>query len=78
MEQDLSLSGQLGAQARRHEALARRARLKAKLDILAVGTLTGLAAWLSESAHDALMSASFVLSLVRGDEMMVLLSRSAT
>ena len=63
MEQDLSLSAQLGARARRHEVLARRARRSAKLDILAVGTLTGVAAWLPDGAHDALMSASFVLSL---------------
>lgn len=59
MEQDLTLS----AQARRHEALARRARLRARLDILIIGTLTGVAAWLSDGAHQALMAASLVLSL---------------
>jgi hypothetical protein len=59
VEQDLSFI----AQARRHEALARRARVRAKLDILAVGTLTGVAALLADGAHDALMSASLVLSL---------------
>lgn len=63
MEQDLSLSAQLGTQARLHEALARRARLRARLDMLAVGALTGVAAWFADGAHDALMSASLVLSL---------------
>jgi hypothetical protein len=59
VEQDLTLI----AQARRHEALARRARLRAKLDIAAVGLLTAGAAWLADGTHDALMSASLVLSL---------------
>lgn len=59
MEQDLSLI----AQARQHEACARRARLWARLDMLMIAGVTAVVAWLGDSAHEALMSASLVLSL---------------
>lgn len=59
MEQDLTLS----AQARRYAALARRARLRAKVDIVLIAASTGLAAVLAEGTHEALLAASLVLSL---------------
>ena len=59
MEQDLSFI----AQARQHEACARSARIRARLDMLIVGSLTAGVAWLADTAHEALMSASLVLSL---------------
>lgn len=59
MEQDFSLI----AQARRSGALARRARLRARLDIVLVGAATAGAAFAGSNPHEALMAASAVLSL---------------
>ncbi len=58
MEQDRSFI----AQARRHEALARRVRNRARLDIVLIGAATGIAAHLAEGAHQALLAASLILS----------------
>jgi hypothetical protein len=59
LEQDLSLI----AQARRSGALARRARLRARLDMFLVGAATAGAALGGSDAHEALMAASAALSL---------------
>jgi hypothetical protein len=59
LEQDLSLI----AQARQTDALARRARFRARLDMLLVGTATAAAAFAGGSSHQALMGGSAALSL---------------
>jgi len=59
LEQDLSLI----AQARRSGALARRARVRARLDMFVVGAATAGAALAGRSPHEALMAASAALSL---------------
>jgi len=59
VEQDLTLT----AQARRHQALARRARIRAMVDIVLIGASTGLAAFLAGDPHQSLMAGSLILSL---------------
>jgi hypothetical protein len=59
VEQDRSFI----AQARRHSAVARRVRTRARCDIVLIGVATGIAAHLAADAHEALLAASLVLSL---------------
>jgi hypothetical protein len=49
-------------QARRHQALARRARRRAKLDMAVIALATGLATMLGQGTHEALMAGSTALS----------------
>ncbi len=50
-------------QSRLHQALARRATRRAKLDIVLIALGTGLAAMLCDGTHEALMAGSMALSL---------------
>jgi hypothetical protein len=49
-------------QARRHRALARRARRRAKQDMALIALTTGLAAMLGQGTHESLMAGSMALS----------------
>lgn len=58
MEQDFSLI----AQARRHDAMTRRARRRAKVDMVLIALVTGGAAMAGADAHQSLMAGSMALS----------------
>ena len=59
----MELDPSLIAQARRHRALARRARWRAKLDMAMLAIGTGMATMIGQSTHEALMAGSLALSL---------------
>jgi hypothetical protein len=59
----VELDPSLIAQARRHQALARRARWRAKLDMVLIALGTGFATMIGKSSHEALMAGSLALSL---------------
>lgn len=50
-------------QARRHRALARRARRRARLDMVLIALATGMAAMAGQGSHQALLAGSLALSL---------------
>ena len=59
MEQDLTLI----AKARRHDALARRARRRAKIDMALIALTTFGVAMVGSNVHQSLMAGSMALSL---------------
>lgn len=59
----MELDPSLIAQARRHRALARQARWRARLDMLLIALGTGMAAMIGQGSHEALMAGILALSL---------------